>query len=150
MHAARWLSSVVLIITVGACSSPTEQTPPGTFEKVVENGALRLELTDAPSPGGVLFARPTSDAGTGTVVVTNTRYGSLCLYDVNGDATVSGSSIVLRIRFAQRLAICTADIRKLSYRATLRTIPKGTYDLRVLHNENNASDDVLSERIVIR
>ena len=150
MHAARRLSSVLLIITAGACSSPTEQTTPGTFEKVVENGTLRLDLTDAPSPAGILFVRPTSEAGTGNVVVTSTRYGSLCLYDVSGDVTISGSSIVMRIRFAQRLAICTADIRKLTYRATLRSIPKGTYDLRVLHAENNASDETLSERVVIR
>jgi hypothetical protein len=116
---------------------------------VSTDGPLRLTVTDAPSMMGVLYARPTATVAPSAVTVTNTRYGSICLYAVTGHADVGANTITLRITFAQRLTICTADIRSLTYRAEVSGLSQKAYDLLVIHEESGKSDSVLTQHLVV-
>lgn len=140
----------IAVILAGACAAPTDATTPDTIAKTVQFGALRLDLSDSPSRIGILFTRPIAEASTGAVTVTSTRYGSLCRYAVTGSSVVDNRSIVVHVRFAETTALCTADIRALTYRATVGGLAAGTYSMRVLHDESSASEEVLSQSIVVR
>ena len=144
----RWV--VLAVAVMAACGkSPTANDLFGTHEEVVKNGALTLTLTDAPTPMGILFTRPTATGGAGSLSVTSTRYGSLCLFAVSGHVDISSNTIVLHIGYEQRLTTCTSEARKLTYQALLGGLPAGTFTLRVLHEESRQIDEVISAQIVV-
>ena len=147
---SNWLPLVLLIGV--ACTGATSLTDPAhnIHEEVTVNGALRLSVTDTPSIGGVLWARPSATPGNSVVTVSATRYGSLCQTAVMGQADVSAGAITLRVTYAERLTQCIAGIRALTYRAEVSGLSSTTYDLRVLHLENGRQDTVLTERVVIQ
>ena len=82
--------------------------------------------------------------------VTSTRSGSLCLFDVAGRADVSASALTLHLTFAERLTVCTAEIRALTYRAAVSGLAKGTYDLRVIHEESGRQDTTVAQSVVVK
>jgi hypothetical protein len=113
------------------------------------NGALRLELTDYPTNAGIMFALPSVTGGDGQIVVENTRYGSLCLFAVDGRAETIDHTIALHISFEQRLSVCTQEIRALKYSARI-TEPAGVYDELVIHEENAAADTLVRRTVTVR
>ena len=129
-----------------ACSA-SEATGPETL--VTTDGPLRLTVTDAVSSLGILFAKPSVTSEGSTIVVTNSRYGSLCLYDVLGKAEVSGTDVVVRITYSPRLTLCAAEIRMLSYRAEVSGLAPKTYTVRVVHSENNVSDTLVTQVVTL-
>jgi len=112
-------------------------------------GALRLDLKDFPEQAGILFALPSVTPGTGAIVVENTRYGSLCRFEVTGKADVKGHTIGVHITFVERLTLCTAEIRALRYTATLATAP-GTYDVAVIHEGGTQADTLVRRTVTVR
>ena len=131
-----------------ACSSPTEGTQ-DTDETVSIDGPLRLTVSDTPSPLGILFIGPHAAVAPSAITVSDTRYGSKCRYEVTGHADIVASTITLRVKYMERLTSCTAEIRALSYRAELSGLLGGSYDLNVIHEENNRSDRLLVQHIVM-
>jgi hypothetical protein len=135
----------VSLFFVTACS---DVTPLEVYN--VEDGALRLTVTDAPSQLGVAqLAAPFATTAQSVVSVTNARIGSTCQYATTGHADVAASSITLVITFAQRLTSCTKEIRLLSYRADISRVPKGAYDLKVIHDDSGSKYTVLTQHIVV-
>ena len=130
-----------------ACSDPGDITRADSI--VTINGPLRLTVTDTLGVGGVLFAKPVATAAPAKLTVTNTRYGSLCRYDVLGQADISASAITLRITFSERLTLCTEEIRTLTYRADISSLSPNEYDLRVIHIESGKQDTLLVQRVTV-
>jgi hypothetical protein len=155
-EAVRRQSQLVLAVVAIASSSACNGTHPTADVTVLPNervlvvGLLRLAVSDAVSPGGILFARPSASAADSTVTVTSTRYGSLCQYDVSGHADVSASAITLHVAFVERLTVCTAEIRSLTYRAAVSGLAKGAYDLHVIHEESGRQDTTVAQSIVVK
>jgi hypothetical protein len=147
MKAVMWMA----IAFVGACSSPSSTETLGGPENdsVHVEGSLRLELRDSLSPGGILWALPSVTGQTGSVMVENTRYGSLCRFAVTGRADVQPGRIGLHIAYSERLTSCTAEIRKLQYVATI-TAPAGPYEVAVIHEENNRADTLVKRAVTVR
>ncbi|MES2179148.1 MAG: hypothetical protein V4550_14905 [Gemmatimonadota bacterium] len=138
----------VLLVVVG-CSSVVapEDQQNDTTETVTVDGSLRLTVSDASSPAGVLFAKPTATVTAGTARVTATRYGSQCQYAVTGRADVSATAISLRVAYSARLTSCVAEVRKLTYVAEISGLARHSYDLTVIHEENNQKDTLLTQRV---
>src|SRR4051812_22484127 len=105
------LLAMIALAAVAACSGGV------TSNKV--SGPFQLEVKDFATQGGIFWALPSVTPGANSIVVENTRYGSLCQFDVAGSAQTDGNKIALRITFNERLTSCTADIRALRYTATL-------------------------------
>jgi hypothetical protein len=123
--------------------------PNGDHTDMRVNGPLRLDLRDFTSPPGIMFALPSVTPGTGNLVVENTRYGSLCRFEVSGRADVKGHTIGVHIGFAERLTVCTAEIRALTYKATL-SVPAGSYDVAVIHENGNEADTLVKRAVTVR
>jgi hypothetical protein len=134
-----------------ACSSATlaGDSGEGTNEIISTDGPLRLTVTDAPTAMGIMFARPVASVTGSGVTVANTRYGSECVYAVTGHADVGANTITLRIAYAERLALCTAEVRALTYRAEVNGLSQKAYDLQVIHEESGRMDTVLVQHIVL-
>lgn len=111
------------------------------------NGPFHLEVKDFQTQGGIFWALPSVTPSAGKIVVENTRYGSLCQFDVSGNAQTDGNKIAVHVTFSERLTACTADIRALRYTATLSE-PAGTYDVSVIHT-NGTQTDTLARRTVV-
>ncbi|MEO8622983.1 MAG: hypothetical protein ABI625_18055, partial [bacterium] len=150
-----WLSMsraffLLAIVFVSACSSTILFDAPSIDDAIVTtDGPVRLTVTDALSQAGVLWARPTATASQSTVSVTNTRYGSTCLFSLTGHADVGTSTITLVIGYSQRLTSCTKELRSLTYRADISGLAKAPYDLVVIHDESGKKDTVLTQHLVV-
>ncbi|MEP7002758.1 MAG: hypothetical protein ABI969_19865 [bacterium] len=141
---------LLAIVFVSACSSASPLEVQVVDDAIVTtNGPLRLTVTDALAQMGVLWARPTATASQSAVSVTNTRYGSTCLYALTGHADVGTSTITLVIAYSQRLTSCTKELRSLTYRADISGLVKAPYDLVVIHDESGKKDTVLTQHIVV-
>ncbi len=144
MKAFGWLA----LATCMACSGARVTAIDTTNGDPLVSGPLRLEVKDFPAQPGILWALPSITPGTGTVVVQNTRYGSLCVWAVSGNAVVQGARIDLHIGFSARLTSCTADVRALQYTATI-TAPAGTYDVTVIHHEGAQADTLQKQKVTV-
>lgn len=120
-----------------------------TYTDTRVNGALSLLLTDAPSVLGLLMPRPVAAASPGAITITASRYGSLCRYDVSGSTTTTGDTVLVRIVYAERLTSCTADVRRLTYVATVSNVRAGAHPVRVVHEDSAARDTVISETVIV-
>lgn len=147
--------SLLAALLVASCSgalapsgAPSDVGPSAVHSDTRINGALRLELVDSPTVPGIMFALPSVTGGDGKIVVENTRYGSLCVFAVDGHADASGNTIGLHITFEERLTTCTPEIRALKYTATI-TQPPGTYDVLVIHEENAAADTLVRRTVAV-
>jgi hypothetical protein len=142
------LLTFALIAAASACSRGA--TPPDSANEqlVTATGPLRLEADDYATSAGILFALPQVTTASGTIGVSSTRYGSLCRFALAGDAQVSGRTVVLRVRFNERLTLCTGEIRALRYNATI-TVSPGTYDVSVIHQENNEQNTLVVRTVTV-
>jgi predicted ATPase len=121
---------------------------PASQDSVQVNGSLRFAIRDFPTGGGIFWALPSVTAGTQSIVVEHTRYGSLCRYAVAGRTQIQGNRIELHVDFAQRLTLCTADIRALRYTATVSGL-SGTYEVAVIHEEGARSDTLALRTVTV-
>ena len=144
--------------TVAACSanSATDLTHIGAAQNVIRdsihaNGPLLLVVTDSLAQPGVMFALPSITPREGAIVVSNTRYGSLCRFAVSGYADVHGNTIGLHVGFTERLTSCTAEIRSVRYDATISGLARATpYTVSVIHEQNGVADTVRSATVTVR
>jgi hypothetical protein len=140
---------ISVAVVCSACSSTSTSQPSETSDQIVTtSGPLRLTVTDFPTMGGVMWALPSAEVGTSSVTVQNTRYGSLCAVAVSGNAAVRPGSVVLHIRFAERLTSCVAEIRALKYEPQISGL-SGPYDLTVIHDQNNRADTLVQRKITV-
>ncbi len=153
--------SVVIVAAVilgSGCTSATTATESdfsstrSVVREVVETkGPFRLAVRDSAARMGVLFGTPTIESLPGAIAVENTRYGSLCIYDVTGHADVQGRKIGVYIAFSERLTSCAAETRALSYQATLSELTSGaSYDVAVIHEQNGRADTVRKAVVAVR
>ena len=143
--------SLVVLLCGCSASSDTGLTiePPEGSTRTIVNGNLTLQLHDFVAQPGVLWALPGVQVTSNSALVQNTRYGSLCHFDVTGAATVTGARLTLDITYSERLTLCTAEIRALTYGAQISGL-SGTYDLFVVHHENNHADTLVHRTIDVR
>ena len=134
-------------ILLTACSA-FGVTDSSDHHEVTVTGPLTLTVTDAPAQMGILFALPRVETASQSVVVSNTRYGSLCLFDVTGTAARTGSALTLDVTYSERLTSCVDQVRALTYNAQL-TVPSGTYDLFVVHHQNNHADTLVHRLVSV-
>ena len=148
---AVWLAALVFSAAcAGDVTSPDQQQPGDTTHDVtVVDGPLKFEVRDFLASPGFLWALPSVIGGTGNVVIQNTRYGSLCSQDVSGTVDQRDKTVTLHVVFTERLTVCTAEIRALQYTATI-TEPGGIYNVLVVHHENNRTDTLQKQTIVVR
>src|SRR5262249_27492685 len=125
------LAALLMLPLCAACSADrlTNGDPADATHEIVQvDGPLTLTVRDFTSPGGILWALPSVTPGVGSITVGATQYGSLCRFDVAGRVENNGNDVALHILFFERLTLCTAEIRALSYAATWPEIA-GTYNL---------------------
>jgi hypothetical protein len=144
---------LLLALTASCAASITGDDASGTDlngaqDTLKVNGPLRLALRDFSTPGGILWALPSVTPQAGAIVVENTRYGSLCRNAVTGRADIQARTVALHVTFSERTTICTGEIRALRYTATIATAP-GTYDVAVIHEENNRVDTLARRSVVV-
>jgi hypothetical protein len=146
---ATVLLSVACSGAVATHDTPTEIGTSPVHSETRVTGALRLDLLDYPTNGGIMFALPSVSGGNGAIAVENTRYGSLCLLAVDGSADATGNTIALHMSFVERLTMCTAEIRALKYTATISE-PPGSYHVLVIHEENARTDTLVRTNVTVR
>ena len=137
---------VLLALVTAACSATRSTETSDSNTSRFESNRLTLTATDRVSAPGILFTRPRVTPSTGKLTVASTRYGSLCRYELFGDVNLTGSTITLVVTFAERLTLCSQEIRALSYEADI-TAPKGTYDVIVIHQQDAQRDT--AQRITV-
>jgi hypothetical protein len=118
--------------------------------RFTSEGQLSLTVSDAPAQPGLLFITGTVEGGQGKVTVRSTRYGSVCATDITAHADVASVKITLRVTYSERFALCTADIRAITYRAEVSALAPGAYDVEVIHvNSDGTGGTVLNERVKV-
>ncbi|HEY4303171.1 MAG TPA: hypothetical protein VGM82_01785 [Gemmatimonadaceae bacterium] len=122
-----------------------------TIDTVQVNGALRLEVHDAPlTPSTPPYdAAATIVGNVGNVGLAKAQLGSLCRYAVSGNSDVRTGKIGVHIQFVERLTSCTAELRVLSYNATLTAAP-GAYDVALIHEFNGVADTIARQAVTVR
>jgi hypothetical protein len=145
------LVRVVALLALAACGSASVTATETQRDAVrTMNTQLHLTVTDAPAQPGLLFIAGTVTGGPGMVTVSSTRYGSLCTTEITAHADVASGKITLFVHFAERLTICTADIRAITYRAEVGRLAAGTYDVSVVHaNADGNTGTVLTQRVTV-
>lgn len=140
-----------LIVAAFGCSGSkvTGDLSDTTNNTISVSGPLRLAVTDFSTQGGIFWALPSITPAVGAVEVENTRYGSLCRFDVTGTARTRGTKIDLHVQFDERLTLCTAEIRALRYTAIITEAP-GTYDVTVIHHTGTSVDTLRRQTVVVR
>lgn len=150
MQSNRRVGALVALLALAACGAAVT-TPDTSVDRVITvEGPLTLTVSDAPAQPGVLFIAGAVAATSGAVTMTSTRYGSVCSTAIAAHATVSGGLITLRVAYSERAAICTQDIRAVTYRADLTDVAPAIYDVRLVHtNSDGASSTVLTQRVTV-
>ena len=153
MKRAFAAAAIAIAAILGAACSVSSMTEVDreftASDSVVVTGPLRFTLRDFIATPGVLWALPSITPQTGSVIIENTRYGSMCIYAVTANADISGRRVGLHVRYSQRLTSCTAEIRALRYQATI-SLPAGSYDVVVVHEENGSADTLRKETVTVR
>lgn len=124
-----------------------------------ENGLALFEVHDFTAMPGVLWALPSVTPATGKIEVENTRYGSLCHFDVRANvarraATPSpsmnaGDQITLNVTFTERLALCTSEIRALRYTAIVPAAA-GLHEVIVVHTDGARADTLVRRTVEVK
>lgn len=150
MRSYRKVGVLVALLALAACSAAVT-TPDTSVDRVVTvEGPLTLTVSDAPAQPGVLFVAGAVAASPGAVMMTSTRYGSVCSTAIAAHATVSAGLVTLQVGFSERFSICTKDIRAITYRADLRGLPPAIYDVRLVHtNSDGTSSVVVTQRVTV-
>jgi hypothetical protein len=139
-------------LTAVGCSKSERAPLEPSHSLVTESSAFRLTISDAPATMGMALVLPDVQGERGEVSVVGLRYGSLCQFAVSGLADVVGSKITVRIKYEERLASCTKEIRLLTYRAEVLQLPPGPYDVDVVHTDesNHTSGVIVARRVTVR
>ncbi|SRR5512143_1365839 len=147
----RMLLRVLALTALAACSASVTTTDGAPATNLVSSeGQLTLTVSDAPARPGFLFVAGTVTGGQGVVTVASTRYGSTCATSVTAHADVETGKITLLVKYSERLTICTAEIRALTYRADIGGLVPGAYDVTVVHtNADGKSATVLTQRVKV-
>jgi hypothetical protein len=150
----RTIFRVVTLAALAACSATVTvpNTSPVTSNDalVTTDGQLKLTVTDTVAQPGMLFITGTIVGGQGMVTVASTRYGSLCATTITAHADVATGKIALTVKYGERLALCTAGIRSITYRAQIGGLAAGAYDVSVIHtNADNSTSTVLAQRVTV-
>lgn len=146
----RMLLRAVAVAALTACSASTTTPDVTSGARISSNGQLTLTVTDAPAQPGILFITGTITGGQGLVTVSSTRYGSVCATDITAKADVASGKITLTVKYAERTAICTADIRAITYRADIGSLVPGLYDVNVVHtNSDGSTGTVLTQQVKV-
>ena len=134
-------------MTLLACSDVSIAGP--LDQRTVVDGLLTFTVSDTLGIPGISFAKPAISVDASKIVVTNTRYGSLCLYDVTGHADITANTVTLHVTYAQRLTVCTAELRFLRYRAEIGPLPAKSYTVNVVHEENGHSEMLVTQAVTL-
>lgn len=153
----RTLLRVVALAAMSACGQrvtapEAANDPPATSKDAISttDGQLKFTVSDAPARPGVMFIAGTIAGGQGMATVSSTRYGSLCSTNIAGHADVAAGTITLQVKVSERLALCTAEVRAITYRAEIGALAPGTYDVKVIHtNSDGTTGSVLTQRIKV-
>lgn len=129
----RYLVALLALTAIACSKASGTLSPVEGPSNVFVDGPLRITTTDQPTSPGVLFVRPSSTGGTGSVTATGIRYGSVCALAVSGHADIAPGSVTIHIVYAGRLTACTADIRALTYQAVVSGLTPGAYDVKIMH-----------------
>ncbi len=150
------MASLTLAAAALACAGGASSTEARIADRdqvvdtVQVNGPLRLELHDMPlfQAPSALNTAPVIAARAGAITVSKSQFGSLCRYAVTGSADTQGERIGVHLVFAERLTMCTADVRVLRYEATVTTAP-GTYSVALIHQLNGAVDTIARQSVTV-
>lgn len=146
----RVVLRVAALTALVACSATVTSSERMDNVRFTSEGQLTLTVSDAPAQPGLLFITGTVEGGQGKVTVRSTRYGSVCATDITAHADVASGKITLRVTYSERLALCTADIRAITYRAEVSALAPGAYDVEVIHvNADGTGGTVLNERVKV-
>lgn len=146
----RILFRVLALAALTACSAATATEGTRSDSIVTVDDRLTLTVSDAPARPGIMFIAGTVTGGHGNVVVSSTRYGSVCALNVTAHADIANGKITLTVTYSERATICTADIRAITYRAEIGSLVPGTYDVDVIHkNVDGSGGTVLTQRVTV-
>lgn len=150
MRKSFGILTTLALLTLGACSAGVTPAT-GTSDTIVtSDGQLKLTVSDAPAQPGVFFIAGSVAGGPAMVTIASTRYGSLCSTAITGHATVGPGVVTLQVTYSERTAICTADIRAITYRGEITGLAPGLYDVNVIHtNADGSSGTVLTQRVTV-
>ena len=139
----------LLPLAMPGCSR-VDRTPLDPLHtQISEEGALRLTVTDSLGAPGLMFTLPDVQGQTHKVSVVARRYGSLCSTAVSGNVDIDDHKITLAIKYEERLAMCTQEVRHLMYRAEVLRLAPGEYDVVVVHDDGtNHTNGVIVTRHV--
>ena len=146
----RLLFRVLALATLSGCSATMTTEGPRSDSLVTTEGRVTLTVADAPAQPGMMFITGTVVGGQGNVVVSSTRYGSVCATNIAAQADVAGNTITLVVTYSERTALCTADIRAVTYHAEIGSLAPGLYDVHVIHaNAGSVGGTVLTQRVKV-
>jgi hypothetical protein len=145
----RMVFPVLALAVLSGCSATMTTEGARSDSLITTEGQLRLAVADAPAQPGMMFITGTIVGGHGNVVVSSTRYGSVCATNIAAHAEVATSKITLVVTYSERTAICTADIRAITYRAEIDSLAPGSYDVTVIHATAGTGETVLTERVKV-
>ena len=146
----RLLLRMAALAALTACSASNTTQVARQDVRFSSDDQLTLTVTDAPARPGFMFVAGTITGGQGAVIVSSTRYGSVCSTDITANAAVANGKITLTVKFAERTAICTADIRAITYRADIAGVAPGEYEVDLVHsNADGSSGTVLTQRVKV-
>ena len=144
--------ALIALALGAACSGSAGVVPAdgAASEKAVTTveGPLRLEVSDFRTVGGIMWTLPQINTSRSTLVIQETRYGSLCQNEVTAHADIRPGAVDLHVRYTERFTSCVADVRALKYDATLTGL-SGSYDLTIIHDENGRSDTLMQRKVTI-
>lgn len=146
----RMLFRMAALAALTACSASSTTQVARQDARLSSSDQLTLTVTDAPARPGLMFIAGTITGGQGGVTISSTRYGSVCSTDINANATVANGKITLTVKYAERTALCTADIRAITYRADIAGVSPGEYEVDVIHsNADGSTGTVLTQRVKV-
>ncbi len=139
----RTYLAVLTLAALAACSDGAVTLQPAQDRLGSGGQQLSFSASDAPAQPGILFIAGDVVGGQGTVTFTRTQYGSVCRNELTAHADVSTGKITLFVDIAERLTVCTADIRALTYKAQLSGLAPGDYEISVVHTNPDKSSVVV-------
>jgi len=144
------LLRVVALAVLTACSATVTTPDVNSTARFSSNEQLTFTVTDAPAMPGLMFITGTVTGGQGVVTVSSTRYGSVCATNITANAVVANGKITFTAKYSARAAICTADIRAITYHAEIRGLAPGGYDIDVVHtNPDGSTGTVLTQHVSV-
>ena len=134
---SRALLALFLPVLFAACpgrSAEAGARAAQPADSVPEAVQVTVELTARPLHGGDDGGgRVTAQPASGGVAVQGALSTPNPCYTLHGQARRDGSIVTLTVEARAGDGICTQSIGAFSYDATVRGLPSGTYEFRVIH-----------------